>query len=188
VVEASQDRRRESLDKKFVVARTRDIPEGARMLVTVQGREIGVFNVNGKFHAVLNRCPHRGGELCKGDVLGFVHADQPGAVTLDKSKQLIVCPWHGWEFDIETGQSWYDAARNTDPAMKLPSARAFGTTVEPGAQLAGELKGDTAEVSERQGRYVDPQTHRVVGPYTADIIPVQVEDDYVVISFRRVRR
>ena len=188
MVEVTQDRWRESLDKKFVVARTRDIPEGARVLVTVQGREIGVFNVNGTYHAVLNRCPHRGGELCKGDVLGFVHADRPGAVALDKTKQFIVCPWHGWEFDIETGRSWYDAARNTDPAAKFPSARAFGTTVEPGAQLAGEFERDTAEAGERQGRYVDPQTHRVAGPYTADILPVQVEDDYVVISFRRVRR
>jgi hypothetical protein len=82
VAEVSQNSRRGALDKKFVVARTRDIPEGARVLVTVQGREIGVFNVDGKFHAILNRCPHRGGELCKGDVLGFVHADRPGAVTL----------------------------------------------------------------------------------------------------------
>ena len=35
-------------------------------LVTIEGREIGVFNVHGEFYALRNRCPHQGGALCKG--------------------------------------------------------------------------------------------------------------------------
>ena len=53
-------------ETKFVVARTSDIPDGGRIIVEINGRSIGVFNVGGEFHALLNRCPHSGAPLCRG--------------------------------------------------------------------------------------------------------------------------
>lgn len=182
--EAGKRRRR---DGKYVVARAQDIPEGSRIIITVEGREVGIFNVDGAFYAILNHCPHRGGQLCKGDVLGLVEADRPGEVRLDDSTKFIVCPWHGWEFDIKTGESWYNPAHNTDPA-RYPPARAFQVGVETGDQVAGELSASAAVAVEGEAAgaaYIDPTTHRVAGPYTAQVIPVEVEDDYVVLTFRR---
>lgn len=178
---SAQRRRR---DGKYVVARVKDIPEGSRIIVTVEGREIGIFHVDGAFHAILNRCPHRGGELCKGDVLRLVESDRPGDVRLDEGTTFLACPWHGWEFDIKTGESWYDPDHNTDPA-RYPPARTFQVDVAPGERVAGGLSSATAVAVEGPGGYVDTRSHRITGPYTAQVIPVEIEDDYVVLSFRR---
>ena len=51
---------------RHVVAAAADILPGDRRIVTVQGREVGVFNLGGEFFALLNRCPHQGGALCLG--------------------------------------------------------------------------------------------------------------------------
>ena len=48
-----------------------EIPPGGRKIVEVAGRTIGVFNVDGEFFALLNRCPHQGGPLCTGNTLGL---------------------------------------------------------------------------------------------------------------------
>jgi len=170
---------------RYVVARVRDVPPGSRLLVKVQGREIGIFNVDGRFHAVLNRCPHRGGSLCKGDILELVVADRPGDVRLDPMVKFIVCPWHGWEFDLETGQSWYDPASRPAGPPRYPPARRFDLRVEHGVDLETEVSAGAAVAGDEGATFVDPKTHRAKGPYTAEMFPVDVEDDYIVISLRR---
>lgn len=160
-----------------MVARVDDIPPGERLIVEVAGRSVGVFNVDGRFYAFLNRCPHRGAELCKGAVLGLVSSRRPGDWTLDERRKFLVCPWHGWEFELETGQSWFDPAR-----MR---ARAFGIGVEHGDVVAEELaSGKAGRPASELSRFVDPATHRIRGPYQADKVPVTVESDYVVLSMR----
>ena len=52
--------------KRHVVARVADIPPGERLIVDIAGRSIGVFNVDGRFYALRNSCPHQGGPLCLG--------------------------------------------------------------------------------------------------------------------------
>jgi nitrite reductase/ring-hydroxylating ferredoxin subunit len=169
---------RDALDKRYVVARAADIPEGDRLIVNVLGRSIGIFNVDGVFYAMLNRCPHRGAQLCKGDVLGLVQADYPGAeVRLESNTKFIVCPWHGWEYDIETGQSWFNPGHTR--------ARPFEVLVERGQDVEQGLAQGAAVAIDGDAAFVDPTTHRIKGPYTAEVIPVTVEDDYVVISLRR---
>jgi 3-phenylpropionate/trans-cinnamate dioxygenase ferredoxin subunit len=140
------------------------------------GQAVGVFNVEGKFYAVLNRCPHMGGELAKGDVIGLVESDRPGDVRLDKSKKFIACPLHGWEYDLETGESWCDPGRTR--------ARPVPVRVSRGDVVNQDLGVGASAVS---AQFVDPATHRTKGPYTADIFPVSVEEDYVVVSLRHPR-
>lgn len=94
--------------QRYVVARVDEVPEGERLIVEVAGREIGIFNVDGELFALRNRCPHLGGPLCEGPVLGLVYSSEPGDVRFDASKKLITCPWHGWEFDVKTGQSYFN--------------------------------------------------------------------------------
>jgi nitrite reductase/ring-hydroxylating ferredoxin subunit len=96
---------------RHVVARASDIAEGERTLVTVEGREIVIFNVAGEYFALLNRCPHEGGSLACGDQIGRVQSQTPGSYEYSPDKTIIRCPWHAWEFDIRTGQSYCDPRR-----------------------------------------------------------------------------
>ena len=57
---------------RHIVATVDDIPPGKRLLVNVKGREIGIFNVDGEYLAISNRCPHEGASLCKGRIVGLV--------------------------------------------------------------------------------------------------------------------
>ncbi|TIP92850.1 MAG: Rieske (2Fe-2S) protein, partial [Mesorhizobium sp.] len=92
--------------KKHVVASTAEIPPGARKLVTVAGRPIVIFNLDGNFFGLFNRCPHNGGSLADGIVTGLVRSTEPGTYTYCRRGEVVRCPWHGWEFDIRTGQSF----------------------------------------------------------------------------------
>ena len=63
---------------KHVVAPVRELPPGSRKLVQVDGRPIVIFNIGGEFFALLNRCPHQGGNLCEGKLIGLVESGEPG--------------------------------------------------------------------------------------------------------------
>lgn len=86
-------------------------PEGGSREVVVAGRSIGIFNVGGRLYALRNRCPHQGGPLCSGRVVKHLESDRPGEYRYNDDRFLVECPWHGWEFDLETGKSWFDPAR-----------------------------------------------------------------------------
>ena len=95
---------------KHVVAAASDIPLGGRKLAQVNGRAVVVFNLGGEFFALNNRCPHRGGSLCDGVAVGLAQSREPGDYQYSRKGEIIRCPWHSWEFDIRTGQSWCDPA------------------------------------------------------------------------------
>jgi 3-phenylpropionate/trans-cinnamate dioxygenase ferredoxin subunit len=95
---------------RYIVATVEEIPPGERKIVEVAGRSIGVFNLGGEFFALRNRCPHQGGPLCAGTLGGLISSSRPGEYHYSRAGELVRCPWHGWEFDIRTGQSWFDPA------------------------------------------------------------------------------
>jgi len=175
---------RKRLSGKYVVARKQDLPDGGRLIVDVGGRAIGIVNVDGKLYAFLNRCPHRGGELCKGDIISLVIADEPGAVRLDSTVKFIACPWHGWEYDLETGQSWYEPGNRPGEQRRYPSARSFRAEIEGGGRIAQELASGEA-IAQSSGEIIDAKKHRVKGPYKAEMFPVDIEDDYIVVTINR---
>ena len=89
--------------KQFAVGLA-DLNPGERRIVEVKGRSIGIFNVNGDYFALHNRCPHMGGNLCEGPVTGTtLHTDKTEFV-YGREDELVRCGWHGWEFEIKTGQ------------------------------------------------------------------------------------
>jgi 3-phenylpropionate/trans-cinnamate dioxygenase ferredoxin subunit len=78
-----------------------DLERDGRLVVRVGGREVGVVLVDGEPRGVRNRCPHHGGPLCLGRVEERVEGS-PGGYAL-AGRPILRCPWHGWEFDLETG-------------------------------------------------------------------------------------
>lgn len=70
------------------VASTSDLKPGAAMTVSVNGKDIALYNVNGKFYATDNTCLHQGGPLGEGILAG----------------EVISCPWHMWEYNVCTGE------------------------------------------------------------------------------------
>jgi nitrite reductase (NADH) small subunit len=100
-----------------------EIAPGGRRIVVVDGRSIGVFNVAGRFYALHNGCPHRGGALCEGRVCGTVLPTADRSYHYGREGEILRCAWHGWEFDITTGQAL------ADPAVR---ARTYPVSVEGG--------------------------------------------------------
>jgi nitrite reductase (NADH) small subunit len=85
------------------------LPEGQRRLVTVDGTTIGVFRQGGHLYAYENQCVHQGGPVCYGQVVGKVEAvlgvDRDVVVErFSEAETHLVCPWHGYEYDLRTGE------------------------------------------------------------------------------------
>ena len=77
----------------------------------MEGRDIVVFHVNGEFFALLNRCPHAGAPLDKAACVARLTSPEPGVYLRSRVGELLRCAWHGWEFDMRNGQSWFDPKR-----------------------------------------------------------------------------
>jgi nitrite reductase/ring-hydroxylating ferredoxin subunit len=84
--------------------------------VQVAGTEVGVRQHEGTFYAYENRCLHQGGPACEGVLVGRVEqtVGADGAVVgQDFSTRAMhfVCPWHGFEYDLKTGEVVSDRSR-----------------------------------------------------------------------------
>jgi nitrite reductase (NADH) small subunit len=86
-----------------------DFPDRQVSVVSVGRSEIGIIRWNGKVYAIGTVCAHQGGPLCRGVLAGRLSGATPGEVTLEDQAPVIACPWHGWEFDVATGQAIWDS-------------------------------------------------------------------------------
>ena len=85
------------------VLKTTDLPVGRMKAVSVEGRTLALYHTRSGFFASDNTCPHRGGPLAEGDLIG----------------DEITCPWHLWGFDVATGL----CAGNPDIAVAVHEVR-----------------------------------------------------------------
>jgi 3-phenylpropionate/trans-cinnamate dioxygenase ferredoxin subunit len=93
---------------RVVAAKAKELPAGERVIVDIDGRSVGLFNIDGRFYAIRNLCPHHGAPLCRGRVVGAIVPSDPTEYVYRPDKKVLRCPWHGFEFDIETGLSVCD--------------------------------------------------------------------------------
>jgi nitrite reductase (NADH) small subunit len=109
--------------ERFFACRADEIAPGERVLCDIDGKSIGVFNVDGELFALHNRCPHKGGALCLGPITGTNIASDDFQYVYGREGRLIRCAWHGWEFEIDTGRSL------ADPTVR---AKTFPVVVDGG--------------------------------------------------------
>jgi nitrite reductase (NADH) small subunit len=76
------------MDEWIAIAQVAECPPGKAVERIAGGRVVALFNVDGMFYALDGVCPHQGGPLGQGRLTG----------------QVVTCPWHGWQFDVTSGQ------------------------------------------------------------------------------------
>jgi nitrite reductase/ring-hydroxylating ferredoxin subunit len=102
------------------VAQVADCPPGTAREVVAEGQLLAVYNVGGTLYALDGVCPHQGGPLGKGVLTGCV----------------VTCPWHGWQFDVTSGQHQFA------PTVRQPC---YPVRVEAGTVLVDlETAAETA--------------------------------------------
>jgi nitrite reductase/ring-hydroxylating ferredoxin subunit len=143
---------------RYIVGTIGELAPGERKMVDVEGRSIGIFNIDGQWFALRNRCPHQGAALCTGPLWGLVEGDVPGDFRYDPRRRVVSCPWHGWEFDVMTGRSVCEPVRLR--------ARSYDVEIHPGKDLEGP-GGLTPSVEtfhlEEDGEYLVLDTGRRAG-------------------------
>ena len=97
------------MPKPYLVCRTDELKDGDRRVMSCDGTEVGVFKVDGALVAWHNECPHRSGPVCQGRiykrVLEPIASDGTvRALAYDENVTNIVCSWHGYEYDLKTGE------------------------------------------------------------------------------------
>ena len=91
------------------VGRASEIKDGDRQVVRVGDTEVGVFKDAGRFFAYSNYCLHQGGPACEGLTISRVEErlrDDKTSMGLffSETEMHFVCPWHGYEYDMKTGE------------------------------------------------------------------------------------
>lgn len=107
------------------VATTDDLDgDGSRIITEIEGQEIAVFRLRGEYHAIANYCVHQGGPLCEGELRKELDVGDDGWIwEYTSEEKFITCPWHGWRFDVQSGEN------NIDPRYRVPT---YDVEVEDG--------------------------------------------------------
>ena len=117
------------------LCRADEFSEGEGKPFTVSGSHIAVFQYNGEFQAVDNRCPHMGYPMSKGSVRDGV----------------LICHWHHWEFDLKTGGCFETSGSGND-------LKSFPVEVRDDGYLYVGMAADERQAARRRmidrGRYI----------------------------------
>ena len=93
---------------EIMVGACSELADGDYRIVAVGELEVGIFRLGDRFVAYENRCPHHGGPVCQGKLFNRVEEiimpDQTSRGLRFSKDRHVVCPWHGYEFDLDTGR------------------------------------------------------------------------------------
>jgi nitrite reductase (NADH) small subunit len=94
--------------RRIVLFPATELSDGQRRTVNIDSMTIGIFNIAGRFYAIKDVCPHQGAPLCKGTIESTHAPSDVHTFCPAMNNRVLRCPWHGWEFDIHTGQALHD--------------------------------------------------------------------------------
>lgn len=78
------------------------------VIIDAGRHSVGIVRLRGgELKAVLNRCPHKGAPICRGIVGGTWPPSMPDDLQFGRDGEVLVCPWHGYEYDLNDGQELY---------------------------------------------------------------------------------
>ena len=97
-------------DTTFDAGPIADIPEDRFRILEIAGREVGLVRIGERVHAVRNICPHKTAPVCKGKITGTMLPSAPGEFVYSLEGEVLQCPWHGWQFSLETGEALFSGA------------------------------------------------------------------------------
>lgn len=102
----------------ILVCKSGELRDGDVRIVEVEGTSVGIYRFAGQYFAYRNVCPHQGGPACEGitmsKVVDLIAPDRTFmGQRFEDSEPHIVCPWHGWEFRLHTGECV------PDPSLRL---------------------------------------------------------------------
>lgn len=91
---------------KHEFAAESEFEDRSRIIKDIDGLEIAVFKIDEAYHAIANYCVHQSGPLCHGELTGRVTVGgDDWQWEYDSDERYILCPWHGWMFDVTSGQN-----------------------------------------------------------------------------------
>jgi Ferredoxin subunits of nitrite reductase and ring-hydroxylating dioxygenases len=137
---------------RFEVCPATDLASGERIIADLDGIEVGVFNIDGEYYALKNDCPHQRASLCEGSLTGLTTADAPGEFEYERDGEIVRCPWHGWEFDVTTGESVFNPhrvkAKTFETSVEESDDPDTVETSEPASAKAGRLDFSTGTTAD----------------------------------------
>ena len=118
---------------EILVCAATELPPGKVRLVDVGRYGVGVYNVAGEYHALLNYCPHMGAPVCLGPISGVAATDENRGVSWTRSGEIVECPWHGSRFRMTDGHVRRGPALYDQPSYEVRSAEGGGYEVRRAA-------------------------------------------------------
>jgi nitrite reductase/ring-hydroxylating ferredoxin subunit len=95
--------------KHFVASVEEFDGEGSKACAEIDGLDVVVFYVDGEYHAMADYCIHQGARLSEGKLTGKMEVGEDGiSKEYDEDHPCVICPWHEWKFDVETGRNVSD--------------------------------------------------------------------------------
>jgi len=111
------------------IGSTAEFSIGSIRRVELNGRAYAIARNDQGFFAVRDTCPHQGARLSSGTLTGNTVSCKVGDVVYRQNKEVIQCPWHGWDFDLKSGNSVFDEAQRVATAdVKVKAGRILVTT------------------------------------------------------------
>jgi nitrite reductase (NADH) small subunit len=87
--------------------------------VQVEGRDVGIIRTEHSVYAIGNKCPHQGGPMCQGKLAGTMVPSEPNQYVYDHDGLVVQCPWHAYEFHVDTGESVAGAVKGRVPVFEV---------------------------------------------------------------------
>ena len=95
-----------------------DFPERKVVPADAGGRTVGVLRHGEEIFAFSNRCPHQGAPMCRGQAAGTMLPSEPDEYHFSMDGLVVKCPWHAYEFNVQTGESVCGIMRAKLPVYK----------------------------------------------------------------------